>query len=235
MTKTMTKGISIESISKWILFIVLYVALFITFLFSSVQAVVYFNPYFEWHYKAHDVESTTDMSIETLMEVTDNMMDYLIDRRDTLDMTAIINGEEEEVFGQREKDHMVDVKSLMVAGKKMRDISGILLIVSMLALFFLKKEWLKQWIHKLTLFFISAFVVVLIVGGLFASDFNKYFTMFHKIFFSNDLWLLDPKTDILINMVPEIFFFQTVMLILSVFIIMVIGTILIGRRVEKSL
>lgn len=225
----------IEPIIKWVAFIVLYIALFTTFLFSAVQAVVYFDPYFEWHYEAHDVESTTGMTVETLMDVTDKMMDYLIDKRDTLDMKAEINGELEEVFGQREKDHMVDVKDLMVNGKTMRNIGIVILGISILLMLLLKKSWLKLWLRKLSLFFISAFAVVIVIGGLFASDFNKYFTIFHEIFFSNDLWILDPRTDVLINMVPEIFFFQTAMLILTVFMIMVVGTILIGRQVGKKL
>jgi integral membrane protein (TIGR01906 family) len=37
-------------------------------------------------------------------------------------------------------------------------------------------------------------------------DFYKYFTIFHEIFFTNDLWLLDPATDRLINIFPQDFF-----------------------------
>ena len=42
-----------------------------------------------------------------------------------------------------------------------------------------------------------------------ASDFSRYFIMFHHIFFTNDLWILDPSTDMLINIVPEGFFMDT--------------------------
>ena len=48
-------------------------------------------------------------------------------------------------------------------------------------------------------------------------DFNEFWTMFHHIFFRNDLWLLDPNTDILIMMVPETFFFHLVFRILGGF------------------
>ena len=33
--------------------------------------------------------------------------------------------------------------------------------------------------------------------------------MFHHIFFNNDLWMLNPDTDLLINIVPEPFFMDT--------------------------
>ena len=48
--------------------------------------------------------------------------------------------------------------------------------------------------------------------ALFAAlDFNTFWTNFHRVFFTNDLWLLDPRTDILIQMVPGQFFFDLVM------------------------
>ena len=54
-------------------------------------------------------------------------------------------------------------------------------------------------------------------------DFTWFWTNFHNVFFSNDLWLLNPKTDILIMMVPEQFFFDLTFRIiigfLSVFIL----------------
>lgn len=52
--------------------------------------------------------------------------------------------------------------------------------------------------------------VFLAALGAFAAyasqDFTRAFTQFHHVFFNNDLWLLDPKTDLLINMLPEGFF-----------------------------
>ncbi len=67
------------------------------------------------------------------------------------------------------------------------------------------------------------------------SIFSKYFIVFHKIFFDNDLWILDPKTDILINMVPEIFFFQTTMLIVALFVIMVLGVMIIRKLLMSQM
>ena len=61
--------------------------------------------------------------------------------------------------------------------------------------------------------------VVAIAGGIFASNFNKYFIMFHHMFFDNDLWLLDPATDLMIRMLPEGFFFDMVIRIVVTFLI----------------
>lgn len=211
-----------KKILQMTLFIILDIFLFVSLLFSVVQVVVYNDAYFKWHYENHNIEEETGMSIAGLMEVTDKMMDYLIDKRDTLDMEATINGNIEEVFGEREKAHMEDVKVLFLQGKVFRDISSLTLLIVLIYFFAVRKKWLRDWLSQLKMFFIASFVVVGIVGVLFASDFNKYFTIFHEIFFDNDLWLLDPRTDILINMVPEIFFFQTCMLVLTGFVLAIV-------------
>ncbi len=220
---------------KGIVWFVMDMVLFLTLLFSAVQAVVYFDPYFEWHYEHHNIEATTHMTVDELMVVTDKMMDYLIDKRDSLDMTATINGREDEVFGEREKAHMADVKTLFMGGKHIRDYGAIILILLLLYLWRSRRKQLADWINQLKFFFVGAFGVSVVLFVLFQSNFSKYFVLFHKIFFDNDLWLLDPRTDILINMVPEIFFFQTALLILLVFVIMVVGTLVITHLLRKRL
>lgn len=56
---------------------------------------------------------------------------------------------------------------------------------------------------------LSPLIVLLPLGAfaLFAaSDFDRAFTLFHRALFRNDLWLLDPRTDLLIRICPESMF-----------------------------
>ena len=62
-------------------------------------------------------------------------------------------------------------------------------------------------------------VASIVIGGLFASNFNKYFTIFHEIFFDNDLWMFDPATDYMIRMLTEGFFYDFVFRIGKIFFI----------------
>lgn len=61
------------------------------------------------------------------------------------------------------------------------------------------------------------FAIICVLGLVISTDFTKYFVIFHHIFFNNDLWLLDPATDLLINIVPEPFFVDTASYIALVF------------------
>ena len=48
-------------------------------------------------------------------------------------------------------------------------------------------------------------IVLGLLGIMILFDFNKYFTYFHYIFFTNDLLATGSNTDLLIQMLPEVF------------------------------
>ena len=53
------------------------------------------------------------------------------------------------------------------------------------------------------------FASIAALAAIISTNFTKYFILFHHMFFNNDLWILDPSTDMLINIVPEGFFMDT--------------------------
>ena len=67
-------------------------------------------------------------------------------------------------------------------------------------------------------FFGAAFLL----GAIAAVNFNFFWTNFHHLFFSNNLWILDPSTDVLIQMMPTQLFYDCVIQILIIFVAAVI-------------
>ena len=65
-------------------------------------------------------------------------------------------------------------------------------------------------------FIIWSGIILLIILGM-VINFNYTFTLFHKIFFRNDLWILDPRNDYLLIMFPERFFLEICIIILLLF------------------
>ena len=58
------------------------------------------------------------------------------------------------------------------------------------------------------------------VGGLAALDFDRAFVVFHSLFFPGKTnWLFDPRTDEIINILPQEFFMNCALLILAILII----------------
>ena len=78
--------------------------------------------------------------------------------------------------------------------------------------------------------------ILLILGLIISTDFTRYFILFHEIFFTNDLWMLDPTTDRLINMVPEGFFIDTarnIGILYGIFVIFVLGGSYLIKKSKK--
>lgn len=172
------------------------------------------------------------------MDVTEEMMAYLRGDREDLVVWTTVNGEKQEFFNDREKAHMVDVQNLFLGGLTLRFSAIIVLVISLSGLIFTKGNW-KRILPKSFLTGLGAFLVISGgLGVLCASDFNKYFFLFHEIFFDNDLWLLDPATDLMIRMLPEGFFFDMVIRIGSIFIgmlaILLILSMLILHRQKAN-
>ena len=137
------------------------------------------------------------------------------------------------MFNDREKAHMVDVKNLFIGGMWLRRGAILILAISFLVLIKTKADW-KQLLPKSFLITIGSFVgITLAAGVLFMTDFHRYFMIFHEIFFTNDLWLLDPDTDLLMRMLPEGFFLDMVKRIGLIFLILMVIVLVISVVILK--
>lgn len=183
--------------------------LLLVLLITSLQAVCYWLP--DWwrnEYAKYDTPSNVrgEMSLDDAVHVTEDMLEYCIGRLDTLDDTeATIDGVTAPFFTDREKTHLYDGRVLFQGGIRARVIACLLLAA--LATFIyvhngkektpaiLARGWLRS------LCFVA--VLSVIIAILCMIDFTQVFTVFHHIFFDNDLWILDPAKDNLINIMQE--------------------------------
>lgn len=193
--------------------------LIIAFLITSVEAVTYWTPgYYEKEYTKYQVlNDLPEMTMDDLLDVTDEMMAFLRGKRENLHVYTTMGGEYREFFNDREIAHMEDVRGLFVGALVLRRICIITAFVCVALLWLLKAD-IALVVPRSVCWGTGLFFAMLCVLGLVIStDFTKYFVIFHHIFFNNDLWLLDPATDLLINIVPEPFFVDTASYIALVF------------------
>ena len=212
--------------------------LIVTLLITSVEAVTYWTPgYYEREYSKYNVTEDVHMEMDDLLDVTKEMMAYLRGNREDLHVPTIVDGQPREFFNDREIAHMEDVQGLFIGGLWLRRI-GILITLCFASLAYFwghksseRTAALKRLIPKsLCIGTGAVFAVALALIGIISTDFSKYFIVFHKIFFNNDLWVLDPRTDMLINIVPEGFFFDTAARIALVFTV-IVGMFFVGNLV----
>lgn len=220
----------------WFLGMTAAFSMIIILLISAFEVGIYSDfGWYEKEYKKYEVTEDLEMEIKDVMDVTEEMMAYLRGNREDLTVWTMVDKVEREFFNAREKAHMVDVQQLFLGGLKLRFGAIIVLVLSLGSLIFAKGNW-KRIVPKSFLIGCGVFFGVSgCLGVLIASDFNKYFFLFHEVFFDNDLWLLDPATDLMIRMLPEGFFFDMVIRIGGIFvgtltILFVISMIVLYRQ-----
>lgn len=201
-----------------ILKILFVISLPLVLLLTIFEYYSYNQDFYMNEFEKYDIGKVTTMSDEDLSRVSEKLISYLKDEDMNLNIKAVIKGEYREVFGQREKQHMVDVKVLFIKGKRLRNISlGITLLAFVIILLVSNNR--KRDIYRALLW--SGIIPVLLMTILYILlkiDFYRYFTYFHHIFFTNDLWLLNPETEVLIQMLPLEFFIDISIRIIGWFI-----------------
>ena len=182
-------------------------------LLTSFQAAIYGDSqyrFYEREYKKYQVADSLNMTMDNIMDVTDQMMAYLIGNKAELSVITDVDGETQDFFNEQDRFHMGEVKDLFLGGLKIRNI----MLVAVLLILILLAAWKADLIKLLPrAYFVTlgiTGVITVVLGGLFASDFDKYFRIFHEIFFDNDQWMFDPATDYMIRMLPEGFFYDFV-------------------------
>ncbi|QXM05602.1 TIGR01906 family membrane protein [Crassaminicella indica] len=189
----------------------------IVLLLTILQAYALNKNFYLEEFEKYHVYEATKIKQEDLDRVVDKMIKYLKDNDKDLDIFVKINGKDTEVFGERERLHMVDVKKLFKKGYTLQRVGIFILILSFIVLLKGTKDPYRkiykslEWASFLSL----SFMIFLFI--LIQTDFYQYFTYFHKIFFKNDLWILNPKTDRLIQMLPLGFFKDIVIKVVAWF------------------
>lgn len=174
-------------------------------LFTAIQGTAFDLDFYEQRYQLYNVIEDMGLPKEVVMDATKEILNYLKDERVDLEVKFVDKGIEQSFFNEKEKQHMVDVQFLFNQGFLIRNISIGFFLLGYSYLWKTVKN--KRYICKIFILGTVIPVVFLFISiGIISLDFDKYFTYFHEIFFTNDLWLLDPTKDRLIQMLPLDFF-----------------------------
>lgn len=203
---------------------------------SCIQVFAFNGRFYTDEYAKNDTASYVGVSSQDLNTATDVLLSYIQDKRGDLDFTVNMDGVQRQYYNEREKAHMVDVKNLYLGAVGFA-MYGIITAAALFALCFLirKKKALKTvlfGIYNASYVILAGFAIL---AAWAASDFNGFWTRFHMVFFRNDLWILDPSTDLMIRMFQSGFFFDLVLMILLLFFGIFIPATVAAKLVHKRL
>ena len=157
-------------------------------------------------FRQYDVDETTGIGFEQLDAADDNLVRYFEDDRSTLRIPVEVDGQEVQLFNDKETLHMSDVKGLMRFVYRLNEASLAIVLAYVGGVVLWAKERSTRDLARYSLFGVGVgFAFVGAIGALALVAFDATWTRFHKIAFRNDAWRLDPDTDRLIQMFPEPF------------------------------
>ncbi len=199
----------------------------ITFTFLSCVNYWSFNKnFYKNEYKKLGVTEYIGISEDDLKKTTDVLLGYIKGNNKTLDIECRINGITRSVFNDREKAHMQDVKNLYDGAIVVRNVSFVIFVLSFIYIGRSKELFIG---YKYSLSLVGLIIAFLLLFCLM--DFEGFWLAFHHLFFSfNDLYILDPRYDILVMMVPEGFFFDLCVLIVASTSVMLVGLYFVLRK-----
>lgn len=183
-----------------------YLLISLSLLFLSLELRAFSLNYYVHQFKVNQISKVTSKTDRELKNIAKALIAYLQRGKNSL-LTPH--------FNDREILHMEDVYQLF----RTMYILQVILLVCILFLSYqaIRKRYFKK-LWKNTGIFLSLNYLLLGLGYFLYQkiDFSTLFIKFHELFFTNDLWLMDPETDLMIQMLPETFFqtiaFQTVAL-----------------------
>lgn len=122
-------------------------------------------------------------------------------------------------LNERERQHMADVRGMVTAigsvSRMCLSLAAALAVAAAWTGARLRRRMLPRAIGVLAAVELVALVAAgaaLVIGS---AGFEAAFVRLHELLFDNDLWLLDPQTDILIRMMPQPLFEQALLRVVS--------------------
>ena len=170
----------------------------------------------------------TRLPAEEYAPVADMITRYLKGGNDAFQHVFTVNGAEFAAFNQKEQQHMADVQGLFRLCRYIAWLGwGVVIFGSLSA-----RRKLSWRTFRRTLLAILAAVTAVI--ALACIDFDSLFVLFHKVAFTNDLWLLNPQTDLLIRLMPIEFFISYAAIIGGVWLAGMVGLLILSTiRIKK--
>ena len=188
---------------------------------GAIAVPVLFRPFFWWHIEPLNLAEQMGLSVAQIKEAYGQMLDYCIGLKDTFSVGVL-------PFSESGAAHFAAVRKLFILDLAVLVAAAVLLMGVRI---FRRGKALRLAGH--TPGFWSAVglgAAFVSVGGLAALDFDRAFTVFHKVFFpGKNNWLFDSREDPVIRMLPEAFFRNCAILILALILISCVGLLIYDR------
>ena len=166
------------------------------------------------------------------------------------DMAEFMAGQTDmqpDILNEKEQQHMLDVRNLTQSAAGMSKthmtIAAVLAVIAAWTGARLKSRVKPGLIGALAAVTVIMVIVQNIMNQVSGGGFEALFVQMHELIFTNDLWLMNPDTDILIRMMPQPLFEQALLnganqalrMLLIVCVLLIVVEEIVLRMIRRHL
>jgi integral membrane protein (TIGR01906 family) len=169
---------------------------------------------YEYGFDKYDVATKTGLPRAEISRAGRELRQYFNNDQDTVRILVEEGGDEVSLFNERETAHLRDVKDLFQFAFSIQELGVAYAFTYVVGVFIWAREGsLRRLAIQVLVGSLVAIVAILALTVVALFGFDRAFEQFHFIAFNNDLWRLDPRTDHLIQMFPQGFWFDASMFV----------------------
>ena len=173
----------------------------------AVVITLNFRPLYYFDIGYFNLVERTGYTEEIIRENYDVLIDYnSVFYKGSLEFPTLPMSEESRI-------HFVEVKEIFVFFQAV--LFPVTLIGSIFGIFALK----KQKPTYLLLTSVLSIAIPSVLGFLIAMNWDRFFVLFHELFFNNDYWIFDYRTDPIILFLPDGYFMHCAIMILLLILV----------------
>ena len=173
----------------------------------AVVITLNFRPLYYFDIGYFNLVERTGYTEEIIRENYDVLIDYnSVFYKGSLEFPTLPMSEEGRI-------HFVEVKEIFVFFQAV--LFPVALIGSIFGIFALK----KQKPTYLLLTSVLSIAIPSVLGFLIAMNWDRFFVLFHELFFNNDYWIFDYRTDPIILFLPDGYFMHCAIMILLLILV----------------
>ncbi|NLT58399.1 MAG: TIGR01906 family membrane protein [Clostridiales bacterium] len=200
----------------------------------AVRLVAFDPDFYAAQQQKLGIAQQTGLDGQVLRQAMQVLLDYLRGEAEDFDGQVVVEGTPRTLFDLRERSHMADVRRLYLNAVRFQHaVLAVALAVMLLSLALPKGQRLALLARGFLRGTLLAGALLAGLAGWLLVDFDHFWTAFHRLFFTNDLWLLDPAVSLMINLLPLELFFALVLRVLAAFLLLLLPLVAAAALVSR--
>ena len=208
---------------KKILNVIFSICFSIFIITTAINCTVSFKQLYYYDIDKLNIPKLSNLSKEEIKLNYDYLIEYNLSKNvDEFEMPTIKSSNQGKI-------HFEEVRYIF---QNVNKISKICLIISLIGIIIA----IKNKDIKILNYTSKALIIIPLVLAIpMIINFEDTFVIFHKLMFSNDYWIFDPRLDPVINILPEEFFFHAGIMILGIVLLASIILYMTYKFISKKI